>query len=336
MDLINGSKNFEQFNDVFHSLNDDDAVKWKADRRILMMISAIYTTNSHPFDIELFKSTSDYIKKQVGFFSPLRTNHRFALATALIVKHKEPKTYFKTFKIIYQALIKSGFKRNSFTVIAALVLLMETESKEIENETVKKRAKKAYSLYRGMRSKHLFLTSDGDYPLALLLSRSNQQVEQIINDSEYFYNTLSNHQFEKGNDLQFLAHILMLNDRLDNDMIIANCLSTYERMTKKEIKIKRIYYPIIGLLSTINDVDQLLDEIILLQTELDFVKKYKYNKDLNFIIAVLLIVRDYIDKHTRHEISITTSLHMIVEAHLAAMIATITAVTEASFTSTAT
>ncbi|XBO86654.1 DUF4003 family protein [Bacillus licheniformis] len=91
---------------------------------------------------------------------------------------------------------------------------------------------RALSIYKGMKDKHVFLTSAGDYLLAVLLAGSNMETGELIDYIEAFYQKLSQAGFRKGNDLQFLSHILSLMPERDSDQLVARSLRIYDELTK--------------------------------------------------------------------------------------------------------
>jgi len=55
------------YKDIYSQLY--SALKWKADKRTLMMIAAMYVTNSKEFRLKKYLEIADYIKDNVGAFS---------------------------------------------------------------------------------------------------------------------------------------------------------------------------------------------------------------------------------------------------------------------------
>lgn len=61
-----------------------------------------------------------------------------------------------------------------------------------------------------MKSKHFFLTSNDDYPLAVLLTNINCSIEHQMENIEFFYHYLGDRVFRKGNDLHFFPIFLLM------------------------------------------------------------------------------------------------------------------------------
>lgn len=65
----------DEYKGIYQQLK--EALKWKvSDKRTLMMISSMYVTNPRTFNHERFLQIADYIKKEVGIFSTLKSGYR--------------------------------------------------------------------------------------------------------------------------------------------------------------------------------------------------------------------------------------------------------------------
>lgn len=86
-----------QYKDVYTQLK--GALKWKvADPRTLMMVASMYVINKKPFHLNEFDDLSQYIHKNVGIFSTLRSSQRFTTAAMLHVKFDDPVQKFHELK----------------------------------------------------------------------------------------------------------------------------------------------------------------------------------------------------------------------------------------------
>lgn len=112
--------------------------------------------------------------------------------------------------------------------MSALILLTKYPDEHDHEDKINR----ALSIYKGMKDKHVFLTSAGDYPLAVLLAGSDMETGELIDYIEAFYQKLNQAGFRKGNDLQFLSHILSLLPERDSDQLVARSLRIYDELTK--------------------------------------------------------------------------------------------------------
>lgn len=305
--------------DIFNQLYTD--LKWKADKRILMLIAAMYVTSSKEFDSKQFLELADYIKTEVGFFSHLKTVQRFTTAATLDTTTSNPKKEFQYLLSIYEKLIENGFGRTVFTYIAAGTLL------KVEPSHIDEYIKKSSSIYKGMKERHFFLTNSADYPLATILALTNNQSEGIVDDVEANYQALRQVGFSAGNDLQFLSHILTLDSEHLPSEKAEHCLKIKTLLDHSKFKTKRIYYPYIGMLSFLKKPESELDKLFMIVEVLNKEKQFKWNKEINFMMSVLFLMDEVSTLGDAVKIGLNTTIETIIQAQQAAMTVSITAAT---------
>ncbi|MBD1380741.1 DUF4003 family protein [Metabacillus arenae] len=318
----------EQYKDIYTQLKND--LKWKvSDQRILMMIASLYVVKGKTFERNRFLDLCDYIKNNVGAFSTLRSYQRFTTAAMLDIRFEHPKEKFQEFINLYEQLVKGEFRRGTFTYIAALVMLTEDDDDSNHQESIKR----AHSVYNGMKEKHFFLTNASDYPLAVLLAELDGDVDQVMNHVEAFYDKLASAGFRKGNDLQFLSHILSMDKKTNADFLIEKCIQVFEEFRQGGKKIKNANYPEIGMLSLLEDGKNDIAPIRQLADYLDSEKLFKWYKDMNFTVAVNLVISDRIKNTDLLETGIFTTMETLIQAQQAAMVAIIASTSAAAASS---
>ncbi|MEN2465391.1 DUF4003 family protein [Ornithinibacillus sp. JPR2-1] len=285
-------------------------MKWKvSDKRILMTISSIYVLNQETLDVDRFLQLADAIKKNAGLFSSIRSHPRFTTAAMLDVKLERPEDKVDQLHVLYDLFRKARFGSSVFTYIAATIL----HAKEI---------------YDDMKREHAFLTTSSDYPMATLLALENRT--GIIQHIEDFYNKLPKHGFRKGNDLQFLSHILALDTEAPKHVLINRVIHVMNSFVQARIKATQMYYPIIGMLAILPPEEYDIRPILSLYEELNSEKEFKWYKDINLILAASFFMNEKIDRNGLAETSLSTILEAILQAQQAVMIATVTATTATS------
>ena len=308
---------------IFNSLR--NKLKWKAQNQLLMMIALLYVINEKEFNFNEFIDLSRYIKSNAGFFSPLHSHQRFSISAMLLTKYDNPKDKFHELIKYQERLTSNGFKKGPFTNISALSLMVTHDT----DEDLNKRILKAFEIYKGMKSYHYFLTSQSDYPLAILLSKLNKPIDDLLEEVEFYYSKLSEGNFKNGNDLQFLSHILMLADLENKDFIVNKCNNIYENLIEEGLKVKRLHYSLVGLMSIVDkNLETEIKEIKDIFNILNTTKHLKRLKDINLIMAVLMVISKVI-KNIHDDISIietglNTSIETIIQAQNAALISSIT------------
>ncbi|HWO98330.1 MAG TPA: DUF4003 domain-containing protein [Bacillus sp. (in: firmicutes)] len=318
-------KKVDQYKDIYVQLKRE--LKWKvSDQRTLMMIASMYAVNGQSFNLKRFLDLSHYIKDQVSVFSTLKSYQRFTTAAMLDVRFEQPREKFHEFIHLYEEMVEGGFGRGTFTYIAALVMLSNTPNRRDRQECIKK----SLAVYKGMKAEHLFLTSSSDYPLAVLLAKAEGDVDELINHIELFYKKLNDNGFRKGNDLQFLSHILSLDHGTEADLLVERCTRLFDAFKQSGSKPKAMHYPVVGLLALIDDGVNEIETIRQTVDELNSEKEFKWHKDLNFMMAVHLFMSEKTKDSTLLEAGIYTTLETLIQAQQAAMIATVAGTTDAA------
>lgn len=218
--MITLEQKLDQYTHTYAQLKGE--LKWKtSDSRTGMMIAAMYAGSDKLFDLGRFLEISSYIKNQVGMFSYLKSYHRFVVAATLDIHFTDYKKAFREFLYLYEQLVAGGFSRSIFTYLAAAVLLTE------DNEQHGTHIQRSMQVYKRMKEDHLFLTGTNDYPLAVLLAGQSENVETLMDRVERLYEKLAKAGFRKGNDLQFLSHILSLKKDVHEEMLVATCTNIW-------------------------------------------------------------------------------------------------------------
>ncbi|SDY20742.1 Protein of unknown function [Evansella caseinilytica] len=307
----------EEYKTIFSQMK--KKLRWQmTDERFLMMISSLYIINGKPFDLQRFAAISDYIKKNVGMFSTLKSTQRFSTAAMLDLRFEKPEKKFHELLDVYEKLVKGGFRRGSYTYIAGLSLLTKDAEAERNHDELINRA---MDVFKGMKKGHLFLTGESDYPLAVLLAQLNRPVEDMLDRMDNYYEKLSKTGFRKGNDLQFLSHILALQTEAEANELIDRCNRLAEDFKQAGRRVKRMYYPSVGLLATLESSSEEVENVMSFVDRLNGDQQFRWQKDMNFITAVNFIVKDKVEDTDVVSAGIQTTIESLIQAQQAAMIA---------------
>lgn len=307
-----------------------DILKWKVpDNRVNMMIASLYVVNQKAFDAERFLEIAAAVKKQAGLFSPLRSYQGFTTAGVLDVNFKQPIPEIEQLLALYDQFVKAKFQRGAFTYIAASVMLTSGQS-PTDHEAI---IHKTMTLYRRMRKEHAWLTNKNDYPLVTLLAQADESVEALIARTEIFYDRLNQDGFRKGNDLQFLSHILSLNDQENANTLVSQAVHIHDTFSSFKLKTKAMYYPIMGMLALLPTDEVDMSAITQVYEQLNKEKHFKWQKDMNLIMAVNFYVSGRLSNSQLSETSIYTTMEAIIQAQQAVMYATIASATAATASS---
>jgi hypothetical protein len=301
-------------------------MKWKVtDKRMLMTIASIYVFNNQSVNSEQLLHLAEEFKRQSSIFSPFRSNARYTTAAMLDVKFDQPEKQIKALLDLYDDFREAKFASGNFTIIAATILLSHKLDDPGKIILLTK------EIYDGMKKEHAFLTSSSDYPLATLLALENNS--DIIGQIEYYYQELAKNGFRKGNDLQFLSHILSLSKESNRNDLINRAIHVLDTFKKSGIQTRQLYYPIIGMLALLPNEIYEITPILSMYEELNHQKDFKWQKDMNLMMAASFYVNDRIEHKSLAETSLSTILESILQAQQAVMIATMSAALAANSSS---
>jgi len=319
---------FNEYKQNYHLLK--KKLKWHvSDERVLMMVASFYVIKCKPFNLERFMVISEYIKKNVGMFSSLKSSQRFSTAAILVLQYENPKEKFHEYLEIYEKLVKGGFARGNFTYIAALSLLESTSEEELESAIFR-----AKEVYKEMKRGHRFLTGQSDYPLAVLLAQLDSPIEVMMSNVDNYYHCLDKSGFRKGNELQFMSHILSLQNEVKPDEIIERCCSLMDEFKQSGRRIKTMYYPAIALLSLLDNHTKEVSNVMNLYDRLNSDKLFRWHKDMNFMLAISFIVKNKVEDASLLSNNLQTTMETILQAQQAAMIAVLASASVVTTTNT--
>ncbi|HLR71118.1 MAG TPA: DUF4003 family protein [Pseudogracilibacillus sp.] len=298
------------FNDLKHQM------KWKiTDNRILMAMASLYVMNDKTLDPNRLLEIADNIKKRANLFSAMKSHSRFTTAAFLDANFNDPIEQIENLFHYYDLFKQEKFQRGVFTYIAASIIV-KNQAKAVDPREIILKTK---SIYQGMKKEHPFLTSASDYPLATLLAY--EQHPNIVRKVEVFYDGLSKNGFRKGNDLQFISHILALSRDETENTLMNRSTQIFDQFKKIGIKPKSIYYPVMGMLALLPQDMLNMQEIYEIYDQLNHEKYFKWQKDTNLMMAASFIVKDKLEHSNIAETSIYTTIEMIIQAQQAVMIA---------------
>ncbi|MEG9295438.1 DUF4003 family protein [Mangrovibacillus sp. Mu-81] len=312
----------ETYKDIYAVIK--KSLSWKVtDTRSLMMIASLYVTNNKDFDGVRLEEVADHIKKEVGFFTTLNSHQRYIFAAMLYSRYQHPEEKITDFIETYKALVDAGFSMGAYTYISAMVLIIEEGGRE---ET----ATRAMDVYKKMRKKHFFLTGKSDYPLAMLLSLSSRDSDALIHKMELYYEKLNESGFYKGNDLQTMSHILSLVDDVDSNELAVRCTEIFDTFKKEGIRPKSMFYPQIAMLSLLKNGKEHVEQVNEIREELNNDKLFRWQKDINLMMAVTLHLSDQIENSSLLQTNLSTTIEVLIQAQQSASVAAIAGATAAT------
>lgn len=306
-----------------------NAISWGVDKRIRFSIAAQFLTSGNKFNAKQFLEVSDYIKKKLKWFSSISQEMRYAIAALLLTRFPDPFQAFDELKNCYEELAEGGFSKGPNTYIAAYILL----SNQQEDTKKTDRISRAMEIYKAMRKRHFFLTSYDDYPLAVLLSQMDRNVEEQMEDIEFYYQYLGSFFYKKGNDLQYLSHILTYGQKHNRNALAEDCVNLFEEFKKHSIKIKGMHYPALGVLALLENKETAISDILMIYSLLKEKKELRWHKDMSFLLAIQMFVQDHIRHNDILSIGMAANIQAIIQAQETASIAAIAVASTAASSS---
>ncbi len=213
--------------------------EWSIHQDAVLPMAMYYTIMDETFDSFHFSNVLSDLQQTAPLFSPLKGDAG-PLVAMFLTKNER---YEQQLQIIYRrvaALRAQGFRHSYYTYIAAL-FMDETQSYD-------EQARRAFALYRAMKKRHFFLTSDDDYALAVVLSRAERDPDQHAQAMRMYYDALRKAGFRYGNTLQTLSHLLADEAPTFTMKVVEQVVYT-ERALRPMYAVDASDYGLLGLLS---------------------------------------------------------------------------------------
>lgn len=175
------------------------------------------------------------------------------------------------------ALKEAGFKNSIYRVLGAMSL----ESNFHEH------GKRAKILFDELKENQRILTSKEDIPYIICLSMDETNHPTLqVNTIVRYYEQLKQQRFSRGNYLQALSLIMTIFDEEYNDLLLQYVIQLRKELEKKNIPVKRIHYPFLGILALSQTDMKKIDEIATLYQLLIDNKPLRSLKNYALIVAI--------------------------------------------------
>ena len=158
------------------------------------------------------RSVADILKDRAGWFGPLNSSIRFGVAAMLMRHRDDPAAFCDEVERVEDMFREAGLRaRSAFSVLAILILREQADDRRIRPD----RIRRFCDIYREMKKHHRWLTGPDDYPACALLCQAEDAPSRIGERVEAFYEGLRDRDFQRGNGLQTVSHILFFNPASD-------------------------------------------------------------------------------------------------------------------------
>ena len=300
---------------------------WTVDKRISVMMASSYAAKGKEFEPQSFDEVIEAIKQQTKWYHTLRVSGNLQYIIAMMMDEKGNANKLVSELLENEDILKSAkFTRTQYSYIAALFLPKEEAEK-------KETAENAQKLFKAIRKHHPFLTSYEDVPFAVLLSGTNENVEARAATMNRYYKELRENNFSMGNELQWLSQILTFHGTEYVEQLVPYVVEIRKQLNDVGIKIKYSHYPILGFLAIAGASTDHINEISKLYKEISELKFLRWYKDVILSVAVQKLLSDLVNFSESLEMSIVTSLELLLQAEQVIMISATMAAVAASSSS---
>ncbi len=276
--------------------------KW-VDKRIVMMTAAQSAAKKKRINHSDFRHLIEKVKESSSSFSPLRSI-TFSMAGLIYPKTNHYGDEIDRLHRNYQLLKDNGFRSSMHTYIAAILMEKDTE------------VSRPKEIYDEMKKYHPFLTSYNDYPTAVIIAKQPGRITDLVETSEKYYTALNNKDFYKGNDLQLLTNMLVMNGTFSQELT-RKVIEAKGAFEKSHYKIKSMHYPSLGIIALsgqTNKAVSLVQDLIQLKT-------LSWYKIMALPIASIFVSQEYADASA----GLTAAVEAMIQAQQAAIVAATTA-----------
>jgi hypothetical protein len=156
------------------------------------------------------ETTATTLRKGAGWFGPLNSEIRYVVAAMILRKGRPAKSVHAEVKRTRTAFRKHRLPRSGIpATMASLILVLEEEGRSVRVETLARMER----IYRSWKADHRWITGADDLPMAALHAVRDESVESLSTHVEVAYRRLRDAGFSRGNQLQFVSHVLALDPR---------------------------------------------------------------------------------------------------------------------------
>lgn len=296
---------------------------WAVDKRITLSLAGYYVTLEKDFDENRYREVANHLKKRAGIFSALRSHLNPLFVATLDVSGAEPEQAVNLLMEKADALKQFGFKVNSYTYLAALMMSEQKDQWPFE-------MKMAQKLMDDMKAHHRFLTSTDDYPYAMFLGKMEGDTAVRAETMNRYYKELKQHKFYSGNELQWMSQVLTYSNPEYEENMVGRAVIIRDGLKSVKIKTSQAQYPIIGFMAALKLGEEQLNQIVANYESIASMKLFSWYKDSALPIAFGLSLRSTKEAYATAAISMATSLELILQAQQAIMISTIAATSAAT------
>lgn len=229
------------------------AFKWE---NALMHLSCaeIYLSKGKEVDKDALETCRKLLKNKLGAFSTFRGMVQTPI-TAMLAVSENPEELLDNAVKVYE-LLKKHFSASNYLPVAAMMIAQTEEPYRYEQIVTR-----THTLYKLMKEKHRFLTSEEDSTFCALMALSEKSDSELIAEAEKCFTILKGKGFS-ANAVQSLGNVLALCDgtaeeKCEKTMQLFDKLKAAKHRYGKEYEL-----PTLGILAMSGeDLDSIVQEM---------------------------------------------------------------------------
>lgn len=315
-------------NEVIQKRSDILVENWKLIRKgffgedslFVTIAAASYADKDKTVDVEYLKDCKKLLKDRSGFFSGLRGNSEFILATRMALSGN-PEKYLDDVKAVYEKFQKGKFFDSAYRVLAAMTIC--DAGRQAEADAI---IEKTDVLLKSMNREHPFLTSDEDTGLVVLLALTDRSTEDILAELEESYKQLKKGFSFHDNAVYSLAQVLTSYEGNVEEKS-TKALELFDEFKKQGAKYGKEYeLASIGVLHNLNvNKEALVSEVIEVSDYLKGNKgfgTFSMSQSIRLMFAATLVSGAYsAEDRTGKTTSATSAIARVVAEQTATFVA---------------
>ncbi|MBQ9902859.1 MAG: DUF4003 family protein [Clostridia bacterium] len=264
-------------------------VFWSESSEMVPIASNALTAQGVTADEARLKECIKIVRKNAGSLSFLNGLVAAPFAVSLSMKD-DPEASFEKVERLY-SVIKKQFGRSDFSALLAIQL-----SDFVSEESMESVVGRGRELYRLMKEKHPFLTSENDSVLAGFLALSEKSNAALMDDMEACYELLKN-SFSDKDSIQTVSHILSIGAGSAREKV-DHMIELYDGLKEAGRKFGTDYLAILAAVSILDDNNEKLRDTILeidgfLETQKGYGFWGGFDKKIRLMHAAMLTIDLY-------------------------------------------
>lgn len=293
------------------------AFKWESDTMI-MAGSSLLTSLGLLADVEKLQFAEKILKENTNTFSDFRSNVKTPLLCKMSLAD-DPEKYFHDVEVVYKIINKSKWLGSEYKIIAAITIVDHDGISSPEYYV-----ERTNEIYKKMKEKHKWLTSDEDIPFAAMLAMSEIDIDFLIEEMERCYEE-AKETFKDSNARQTLSHVMAL-DSMPANIKCQKAANIWKALKEEKHKYGRGYeIAVLGVLSCMDIGEQVLVRDIIEADE--WLKKQKgfgtfgIGAEQRRMYAALMVLNSYQQKvNESQEAALAASIAIMVQMEICMML----------------